>query len=105
MVISSLLFSSLHMIYLNFFVASFLFLFGLAAFLFCRKESLILLIIALEFLLLAIGFFFVNISFLLDDVIGATLALYLLPLAGAESAIALAIYIAYYPIRGTLSIH
>jgi NADH-ubiquinone oxidoreductase chain 4L len=36
--------------------------------------------------------------------IGSVLTLYLLPLAGAESAIALAILIAYYPVRGTLSI-
>ena len=34
--------------------------------------------------------------------IGALITLYLLPLAGAESAIALAILIAYYPLRGTL---
>jgi NADH:ubiquinone oxidoreductase subunit K len=93
------------MIYFNFFIAFFLFLFGLIGFLFSRKESLIFLIIALEIMLLAIGFLFVNISFLLDDAVGITLTLYLLPLAGAESAIALAIFIAYYPMRGTLSIN
>ena len=69
-----------------------------------KKENLIMLIIALEILLLAIGILFVHVSFLLDDMIGATLTLYLLPLAGAESAIALAIYIAYYPKRGSMII-
>jgi NADH:ubiquinone oxidoreductase subunit K len=66
-----------------------------------KKENLIMLIISLEIILLAIGILFVHVSFLFDDLIGATLTLYLLPLAGAESAIALAIYIAYYPTRGT----
>lgn len=67
-----------------------------------RKENLILLIISLEIILLGIGFLFVHVSFLLDDLVGATLTLLLLPLAGAESAIALAIFIAYYPNRGTM---
>ena len=70
-----------------------------------KKENLIMLIIAQEIILLAIGILFVHVSFLLDDMIGATLTLYLLPLAGAESAIALAIYIAYYPKRGTMIIN
>lgn len=54
---------------------------------------------------MAIGILLVHVSFLIDDMIGATLTLYLLPLAGAESAIALAIYIAYYPMRGTMIIN
>ena len=70
-----------------------------------KKENLIKLIIALELILQAIGILFVHASFLLDDIIGITLTLYLLPLAGAESAIAQAIYIAYYPMRGTMTIN
>lgn len=66
-----------------------------------KKENLIKLIISQEIIQLAIGIIFVHVSFLFDDLIGATLTLYLQPLAGAESAIALAIYIAYYPTRGT----
>jgi len=46
----------------------------------------------------------VNISYALDDLIGATLTLYLLPFAGAESAIALALLVAFYPSRLNLSI-
>lgn len=60
-----------------------------------------MLIIALEIILLGVSILFVHFSFILDDLVGTTLALLLLPLAGAESAIALAIYIAYYPIRGS----
>jgi NADH:ubiquinone oxidoreductase subunit K len=68
------------------------------------ESNLIMVIISLELLLLSIGVLLVHFSFLLDDMIGSVLTLYLLPLAGAESAIALAILIAYYPVRGTLSI-
>ena len=69
-----------------------------------KKENLIMLIIALEIILLGIGILFVHVSFILDDLVGATFTLFLLPLAGAESAIAQAIYIAYYPNRGTMTI-
>ena len=68
------------------------------------ESNLIMVIISLELLLLSLGVLLVHFSFLLDDMIGSVLTLYLLPLAGAESAIALAILIAYYPVRGTLSI-
>jgi NADH:ubiquinone oxidoreductase subunit K len=67
-------------------------------------QNLILIIISLELFLLSIGVLLVHFSFLLDDMIGSVITLYLLPLAGAESAIALSILIAYYPKRGTLTI-
>lgn len=64
----------------------------------------IILIISLELFQLSIGVLLAHFSFLLDDMIGSLLTLYLLPLAGCESAIALSILIAYYPSRGTLRI-
>jgi NADH:ubiquinone oxidoreductase subunit K len=45
-----------------------------------------MLIISLELLLLAISILFVHIGFILDDSLGPLISLYLLPLAGAESA-------------------
>lgn len=69
-----------------------------------QGSNLIKIIISLELLLLSVGILLMHFSFILDDMIGSLLTLYLLPLAGAESAIALAILIAYYPIRGTLTI-
>ena len=70
-----------------------------------KKESLIIFVIAQEIILLAIGILFVHITFTIDDMLGAALTLYLLILAGAESAIILAIYIAFYPKRGTMTIN
>ena len=67
-------------------------------------HNIIIIIISLELLVLAIGLLFVQFSFILDDLLGSLITLYFLPLAGAESAIALAILIAYYPKRGTMTI-
>jgi len=81
----------------------FLFIIGLLIF----KNSgstIILLIIALELLLLAIGLIFAHYSFILDDFLGTSISFYLLPLAGAESAILLSVLLVYYPKRSTLSI-
>ncbi|KAJ3297501.1 NADH dehydrogenase subunit 4L [Rhizoclosmatium globosum] len=75
---------------------------AILAFIFNRGKDLITLVIALELILLSIGILLVSLSFHLDDLVGSTLTLYLLPLAGAESAIALALLVSYYPIRGTL---
>ena len=71
---------------------------------FCNSDNLIMIVISLELILLSIGILFVHYSFILDDIIGATISLFLLPLAGAESAIALALLVAFYPLRGSLNI-
>lgn len=69
-----------------------------------NNENLVMLIISLELILLGIGVIFVHLSFIMDDIVGANITLFLLPLAGAESAIALALLVKYYPIRGSLNI-
>jgi NADH:ubiquinone oxidoreductase subunit K len=71
---------------------------------FCNNENLVMLVISLELILLSIAMLFVNYSFILDDLIGASLSLLILPLAGAESAMALAVLVAYAPLRGGLNI-
>ena len=69
------------------------------------SRHLIQLVISLELILLSIALLLVNMSFYFDDLLGATLALYLLPLAGAESAVALALLVAFYPSRLNLLYH
>ncbi len=68
------------------------------------SRNLIQVIVSLELMLLSISGLLVHLSFYLDDLLGATLALYLLPLAGAESAIALAFLVAFYPTRSNLNL-
>ncbi len=65
----------------------------------------IMIVITQEVILLAIGLFLVHLSVGLDDLVGGNQTLYLLPLAGAESAQALGQLVAYYPIRGTITFH
>ncbi len=68
------------------------------------NKNLIFILISLEVLQLASALFFVHSSFLLDDAVGITIALQILPIAGAESAFGLALLINYYPTKGSLSI-
>jgi NADH-ubiquinone oxidoreductase chain 4L len=79
-------------------------LIGVGIFGFCNNKNLVMVIISLELILLALGILFLHLSFILDDLIGANLSLFILPLAGAESALALAFLVAYYPLRGSLNI-
>ena len=57
--------------------------------------NLITLQMAQEMILLAIGIQFTIFGLAIDDLVGSNITLYLLPLAGAESAVALALLIAY----------
>lgn len=80
---------------------------GLIIFLITPKRNLdwILLLISLEVLLLSLALIFLHISFLFDDFLGAFLTFLILPLAGTESALILALLVAYYPYgRGSLKI-
>ena len=60
------------------------------------------LVISLELLLLSVGLLLVNLSYNLDDLVGSNLTLLILPLAGAESAVAIALLVAFYPLRGSI---
>lgn len=89
----------------GFYCAIGLFIIGVLSFIFNGGGNLIMLIICLELILLSIGILLINQSVGLDDLVGSTLCLYLQPLAGAESAVALALLIAYYPTRGSLKVN
>ena len=76
---------------------------GLAGFVLNRK-NIILLIISIELMLLALTFMILISSFAFDDVIGEIYAIYIIAIAGAESAIGLGIVIAFYRLRGSIRI-
>ena len=81
-----------------------LYLIGIIAFLFNGGQNLIMLVISQELLLLSVGILLVNLSYNLDDLVGSNLTLLILPLAGAESAVALALLVAFYPLRGSIQL-
>ena len=81
----------------------FLFLIGILGFILNRK-NIILLIISLEIMLLAVTLLFLITSYNFDDNIGQTFSIYIISLAGAESVIDLSILVAYYRLKGTISL-
>jgi NADH-ubiquinone oxidoreductase chain 4L len=80
-----------------------LFLIGILGFVLNRK-NIILMLISIEIMLLSITFLILVNSLNIDDIIGQTYAIYIIVIAGAESAIGLAILVAFYRLRGNISI-
>ena len=77
-----------------------LILFGLGAigFIF-NRNNLILMIISIEIILLAVSVMILFFSWQFNDILAEVFGLYIIAVAGAESAIGLAIMIAYFKIR------
>ena len=80
-----------------------LFLIGILGFILNRK-NMILMIIAIEMMLLAVTLLILLSSFSFDDNIGQTFGIYIIAIAGAESVIGLSILVAYYRLRGNISL-
>lgn len=72
-----------------------LFLVGILGFVLNRK-NIILMLISIEIMLLAITFLILVSSLNFDDILGQTYAIFIISVAGAESAIGLGILVAFY---------
>lgn len=72
-----------------------LFLIGILGFVLNRK-NIILMLISIEIMLLAITLLILVSSLSFDDILGQTYAVYVIAIAGAESAIGLGILVAFY---------
>ena len=66
-----------------------------------RGKNLIVIVISQELIQQAVAIIYQSQGEIQNDITGTTLALQILPLAGGESAVILAIQIKYYPTRGT----
>nr|YP_009424496.1 NADH dehydrogenase subunit 4L [Opegrapha vulgata]ASB29440.1 NADH dehydrogenase subunit 4L [Opegrapha vulgata] len=80
-----------------------LFIIGMLGFVLNRK-NIILMLISIEIMLLAITFLILVSSLAFDDILGQTFAIFIISVAGAESAIGLAILVAFYRLRGSVAI-
>jgi NADH-ubiquinone oxidoreductase chain 4L len=80
-----------------------LFLIGILGFVLNRK-NIILILISVELILLRVTVQILLYSYLFDDVVGLTFRIYIIRIAGAESAIGLGILVAYYRLRGSITI-
>src|ERR1700685_1973935 len=76
-----------------------LFLIGILGFVLNRK-NIILMLISIEIMLLSITFLILVSSLSFDDILGQTYAIYIIAIAGAESAIGLGIII--LPLLGSI---
>ena len=85
-------------------VSILLFILGILGFVLNRK-NIILMIIAIEIMLLAVTLLVLIMSNSFDDSIGQLFSIYILSIAGAESVIGLSILVAYYRLRGTISLY
>lgn len=80
-----------------------LFIIGVLGFVLNRR-NLILMLISIEIMLLAITYLILVSSVSFDDILGQTYAIYIISIAGAETAIGLGIFVAFYRLRGTVEI-
>ena len=80
-----------------------LFLVGILGFVLNRK-NIILMLISIEIMLLSITFLILVTSLNFDDILGQIYAIYIIAIAGAESAIGLGILVAFYRLRGSVAI-
>jgi NADH-ubiquinone oxidoreductase chain 4L len=80
-----------------------LFLIGIFGFVLNRK-NIILMLISIEIMLLSITYLLLIYSLNFDDIVGQTFAVYIIAIAGAESAIGLGLLVAYYRLRGTIAV-
>jgi len=81
-----------------------MFAFSLASIIVFRY-SLIHILIEIELLLLSVNLNFILISLHLDDAVGLIFSLFILVIAAAESAIALALLVIFYRKAGSININ
>lgn len=80
-----------------------IFIVGIEGFI-LNNKNMILMLICLEMMLLGITVIVLTLSITLDDILGQIYGLYVIILAGAESAIGLSILVSYYGVRGDVNI-
>jgi NADH-ubiquinone oxidoreductase chain 4L len=80
-----------------------LFLIGTLGFV-LNKKNIILMLISIEIMLLSITFLILISSLHFDDILGQVFSIYIIAIAGAESAIGLGLLVAFYRLRGSIAI-
>ena len=84
-------------------LSSIIFIIGVWGIVLIRK-NIIIILISIELILLAVNFNFITFSVYGEHVQGQTLALFVLAVAAAESAIGLAILVSYFRVRHSINV-
>ena len=74
---------------------------GIVGFISNRDRSMIMMLLSMEMILFGISYLIILNTVELDDITGLNIAIYLLAIAGAESATGLGILVVYYKVRGS----
>lgn len=80
-----------------------LFIIGLVGFI-LNRNNVILMLVSIEIMLLSVTLILLINSISYNDNLGQLAALFIIALAGAESAIGLSILIVYYRLNGVISL-
>jgi len=70
-----------------------------------NRQSIIIVLMCIEMILLSVNLNFLILSAYLDDSVGQVFSLLILTVAAGESAVGLSILILYYRIRGNILIN
>ena len=84
-------------------VAAILFTIGVFG-IFLNRKNVIIILMSIELILLAVNINLVAFSTHLGDLVGQVYALFVLTVAAAETAIGLAILVAFYRNRGSIAV-
>lgn len=84
-------------------VAAILFTIGIFG-IFLNRKNIIIILMSIELMLLAVNLNLVAFSHYQNDLVGQVFALLVLTVAAAEAAIGLAILVAYFRNRGSISV-
>ena len=71
---------------------------------FLNRKTIISVLMSIEIMLLAVNINFVSFSVYLQDIAGQIFSIFVLAIAGAEAAIALAILVVYFHNKGNIEI-
>ncbi len=72
--------------------------------LFMNRNSIIMMLMSIEIMLLAVNFNFIAFAHHLNDVKGQIFVMFILTVAAAEAAIGLAILMAYFRNKGSIEV-
>jgi len=70
-----------------------------------NKRNILISVISIELMFYGLNFYLITLSLFLDDILGEVLSLIVLTLAAAESALALALIMAYFRIYENILIN
>lgn len=69
-----------------------------------NRSNVILILLSVEIILLAVTVIWVLSAQSIDDIIGLTFSLFIITVAGAESALGLGLLVAYYRAHGSIRV-